>query len=160
MATSSIVKASAPMGKLNDTRRERLRKLVEQFGGPAALAKRLGYANASFIVQMTGPNPSRDVTERTARAIEDKLRMAAGTLDEPLPAAQRVAPVSQATPLVGADLPFIAEVIRSVGHIAEQEQVQVGPEKLSNLVALVLIDASEHGGVREDQVRRLLDLVK
>lgn len=33
-------------------RRENLRKLIEQWGGSSTLATKLGYSNASFLVQM------------------------------------------------------------------------------------------------------------
>lgn len=58
-----------------DYRRENLRKLIEQWGGPLPLSKKLGYANASFLVQMAGPHPTREVSEKTARTIEMKLEL-------------------------------------------------------------------------------------
>lgn len=62
-------------------RRENLRRLIEQWDGPSNLANKLGYTNASFLVQMAGPNPIRDVSERTARKIEGKLDLPRGYLD-------------------------------------------------------------------------------
>ena len=64
-----------------DLRRDNLRRLIQQHDGPAALARRLGYKNAAFLVQMAGPHPSRPVTERTARGFEEKLKLPSGWLD-------------------------------------------------------------------------------
>lgn len=63
---------------------DRLRKLqtlIDKFGGPSALAKRLKHKNASFLVQMAGPNPTRPITEKTARKIEFALDLPIGWLD-------------------------------------------------------------------------------
>lgn len=52
------------MRSVYDTRRENLRKLIRQWGGPTSLAKKLGHANGSYIAQLAGPHPSREVSER------------------------------------------------------------------------------------------------
>lgn len=59
-------------------RRENLRKLVKEWSGPNNLAAKLGYTNASYLVQMVGPNPIREVSEKTARKIETALGLSAG----------------------------------------------------------------------------------
>ena len=66
---------------IEQTRRANLRKLVADSGGPTLLAQRLGYRNPSFIVQMTGPSPIREVSEKTARRIEASLGLPPLTLD-------------------------------------------------------------------------------
>jgi hypothetical protein len=63
-------------------RRENLRDLIEKNGGANSLARRLSHANASYLSQMAGPNPTRKITERTAREIEEKLGLAYGDLDK------------------------------------------------------------------------------
>ena len=68
----------------HDYRRQNLRNLADSMGGPTALAKKLGYANSSFIVQMAGPNPIRQVTEHTARRFETLLDLIPGSLDAPV----------------------------------------------------------------------------
>lgn len=56
-----------------DVRRTNLRRLMQQWGGPTALAAHLGHSNGSYLAQLAGPNPKREVGERTARQIEAKL---------------------------------------------------------------------------------------
>ena len=46
------------------------------------LAWRLGYRHTSFLSQMAGPNPSRVVTEKTARKIERVLKLVPLSLDQ------------------------------------------------------------------------------
>jgi hypothetical protein len=51
------------------TRRENLRDLSRSWGGPTSLAKKLGHSNGSYLAQLIGPHPSRDVSEKVARII-------------------------------------------------------------------------------------------
>lgn len=154
-----------------EIRRENLRLLMKQHHGPKNFAAVLGYKNGSFLVQMAGPNPTRPVTENTARTIEEKLGFPPGTMDEPMAAAdpprhnvvvrsagQLASPVA---PVVGADMPLVADVVRLVGQVAEAEKVALPPVKYADLVALAWSDAMEHSGkAREDYVKQLIKLVK
>lgn len=64
-----------------DTRRANLRLLADRYDGPSQLAAKLQLRHPSYLSQLIGPNPSRDISERTARAYEEKLGLAAGWLD-------------------------------------------------------------------------------
>lgn len=46
---------------------------MQQWGGPTALAAHLGHSNGSYLAQLAGPNPKREVGERTARQVEERL---------------------------------------------------------------------------------------
>jgi hypothetical protein len=61
-------------------RRSNLRRLANTYGW-TELAKRLGYRQPSFLVQMAGPNPTREVTEKSARRFEIDLGLPEGSLD-------------------------------------------------------------------------------
>ena len=52
---------------MNDTRLANLRALLKEWDGPTNLSKRLGYRSPAFLVQIAGPNPSRTLSEKTAR---------------------------------------------------------------------------------------------
>jgi hypothetical protein len=82
-------------------RRARLRELIRKRGGVVALAKALGYANASFLVQMAGPSPTRAVSERTARLIERKAGLPDGWLDQDIGKSARM-PISVLRDVTGA----------------------------------------------------------
>lgn len=68
------------LSQLSETRRANLRRLADEHG-PTALATRIGWPSVSFLSQMIGPNPTRPVTERTARLIEYRLSLEPGLLD-------------------------------------------------------------------------------
>jgi len=68
---------------ISETRRENLRKLFDKHGGPKALSARLNYRVPTFMSQMAGPNPTRNVSERTARSIERALALTPGWLAPP-----------------------------------------------------------------------------
>lgn len=63
-------------------RKVRLKQLIGSSGGATALAKKLNYANASFLVQMAGPNPTREISEKWARNTEAKLGLESGWFDQ------------------------------------------------------------------------------
>jgi hypothetical protein len=62
-------------------RRVNLKRVVDSFGGPTRVAELLGYKNASFIVHMIGPNPTRTVSDKNARSFELPLGLEVGSLD-------------------------------------------------------------------------------
>lgn len=137
---------------VNETRVANLRKLIQEHNGPSALAKKLGYSNASFIVQMTGPNPMRSVTEKTARSFEKKLGLSTGALDQP----QR-----DTTPAASAQMPLAVDVIRLVGRVLEDEGVSLPPVKFADLVAFALTESVEQQRIATpDQVKRVVRLMK
>lgn len=139
---------------LSETRRENIRQLVKTNGGTSAVAKRLGYRNPSFLSQLIGPKPTREVTEKTARGIEQAFELPEGTLDRPGDAPQALQPT------ISTEL--VADIIRLVGTTLAAEGVSsVGPEKFSTLVALAFVDAMDHQGqARPDHVRTIARLLK
>lgn len=144
------------MSELTDRRRETLKAIVEKRGGVSKVAKQLGYSNPSFMSQMIGPNPTREITEKSARKFEDKLGLPPGTLDgePPAQAEPTRAPATETASLV-------ASVIRMVGRTLQDEGVAAGPDKFADVVALAYLDSVDHGGEpRETHVRQLARLLK
>jgi hypothetical protein len=143
------------MSNLTDTRRTNVRALIEQRGGLSKLSRAMGYKNPSFLSQMTGPEPTRDITEKTARKIETILHLPSGSLDADTPAAP-----PPAQPLRSADVELIAAVVRMVGGACEAEGAAPSTIKFAELVALAYSDSVDHGSLREDHVKQLVRLVK
>lgn len=137
-----------------DIRRTNLRTLIEQHGGVSRLSEKLGYSSPSFLVQQAGPNPSREVTEKSARRFEQKLGLPTGTLDQDPAQAQQAS--------VAINTGVISDVIRLVGTLMAREQVPVpAPERFADLLALAVTDTLEHGGVpRESHIRSVVRLLK
>lgn len=135
-----------------ENRRANLRNLIEKWHGPLILARKLGYSNASFLVQMAGPNPSREVTEKTARKAEEVLGLPAGWLDED-PAHNESA--------TRVDMSLVSHVIRAVMQSAEDDEIKLSPNKLGDIVALVYADSESNGSViRPEYVKSILQLVR
>lgn len=144
--------------KLTDNRRENVRALVELRGGVSKLSRALGYKNPSFISQMAGPEPTRDITEKTARRIEQVLNLPMGSLD--LPPGSKPQASATAAPLDNTTA-LVADVIRTVSRMCEDEGLSTPPSKFGDLVILALNDAMEHGGQpRPDHARLLVRLLK
>jgi hypothetical protein len=143
--------------KLSDIRRENTKRAVAQFpGGGAAVARAMGHVNPAFLSQMIGPKASRNVTEDTARRLEQAMGLPSGTLDRD-PEAEPVA--APAGPGMSVDL--VASVVRLVGQVCEGEKISVGSPKFADLVALALVDGLEHGGApRPDHIKALVKLAK
>lgn len=140
------------MTKFNDHRLENLRRLISDRGGPAELARQLGYSNASFIVQMAGPNPMRAVTEKTARGFEKKLKLPVGYLDTPVGA--------QAAPAAPLDMPLTVEIIKLVGQVLQDEGVTLAPARFSDLVVFALTESAEQKKLATaDQIKRAVRLM-
>lgn len=176
MSTAPPVRATAAplvLSKIATVRRDNLRTLCEVNGSAAALSKKLGYRSASFMSQMIGPNPTREVTEKSAREFEARLALPAGSMDIEgwdgrSPAAQQVPPAGSTSPATpppadGAapNYGVVADVIRVIGAVSASEGVSVPPVKFPDLVALGFADSMEHGGVpRENYIKQLVQLLK
>ena len=143
------------MHKVSEYRRDNIRRLVEQRGGLTKLSKALGHNNPSFLTQMVGPNPTREVSERTARRVEEATGLEPGVLDR---APAGATPIAQPT---AVPAPLIAEVIEMVGRAYEAEGVPLTPAKFSDLVAPTLADSMARGSSpSEDHVRAVVRLLR
>lgn len=101
---------------------------------------------------MCGPNPSREVTEKTARKTEQVLGLPAGWLDED---------PSHNESATKVDMSLVALVIRAVMQSAEDDKIRLSPSKLGDIVSLVYTDAEYNGHViRPEYVKSILQLVK
>lgn len=69
--------------KTLEQRRENLRALAAA-SSFASIARSLGYQSSTFLIHQAGPNPSRTVTEATARKIETTFGLPHGSFDKPL----------------------------------------------------------------------------
>ncbi|KAA5926369.1 helix-turn-helix domain-containing protein [Achromobacter xylosoxidans] len=69
-----------PLAAVYAARLAHLRKIAEAEGGQDALARRLGVGQ-SYVSQLIGKNPERNISERTARRIERLLQLPVGMLD-------------------------------------------------------------------------------
>lgn len=128
-------------------RRENLRTLSRQWGGPTSLSRKLGHTNGSYLAQLIGPRPTREVSEKVAREIEAKLGLPLGWLDRENP--QTAQP----------DDEQLAECVRAVASCLRDKGVRPDPEKYSQLVALVYDRLRLTGRVDEAFIHKLVGLL-
>ena len=133
------------MPTLNDYRRENLRNVIDRFGGSTKVAKLLGLSNSTFLLQMVGPSPMRQVSEESARKYELALDLPPGMLDKPvdIPASRLVDPAlikaRQANlyrKRKGLDTVPLPEPVQQVDHVGHNPDL-MSRDQLSELVSLV-----------------------
>lgn len=159
---------------VSDYRREHLRRLIDDHGGPTKLAAVLGYTNGSFLVQMAGPNPMRQVTEASAREYERRLGLPEGSLDKPVeidPAfiagttrrGRSRMPMPPMAPAANAPISTdnLMSLIKLMGEVCSAENVTLPPMKQADIMALAIADSMEHGNeVRPEYIKTLISLTK
>ena len=122
---------------------------MQQWGGPTSLAKKLGHSNGSYIAQLAGPHPTRDVSEKVAREIERILQLPDAWMDH-----RHKGQPGQ------PDTGTLIDVIASVRDALDNEGVKAQRAKMEELVNLVYERAQEEGSVSPDYMRRLIKLMK
>ena len=136
------------MSNLTQVRRQNLRSLIDEQGGPSALAKKLGHSGPSYLSQLV--NGKSPITEKVVRKIEQQLGLAEGTLDRK---------PGEGIPFSGADHPLLAASIRAVGEELERAGVEARSKKFSELVAIVYEHAVKTGSIDPAYVQRLIRLL-
>jgi hypothetical protein len=138
---------AAQMRTVYETRRENLRTIAKQWGGPTSLARKLGHANGSYLAQLIGPNPSREVSEKVAREIEAKLGLPTGWLDQENPGTAQ--PNDEQ----------LAQCVMAVASCLRDKGLRPNPETYSQLVALVYDRVRLTGRVDEAYTQKLVGLL-
>jgi len=70
------------MHELFAIRRENLRRLAKSRGGQPQFLKEIGYSKG-WLSQLIGKTPERELSEKIAREIEQRIGIAPGSLDQP-----------------------------------------------------------------------------
>lgn len=131
------------------TRRQNLRSLIGQWGGPTSLAKKLGHSNGSYVAQLAGPRPSREVSEKVAREIESRLGLPIGWMDQDHPAGGQQLNDEALTECVKA----VATCLRDAG-------LRPDPDTYGTLVQLVYDRMKLTGRLDEQYILKLIDLTR
>jgi hypothetical protein len=129
------------------TRRENLRKLMTEWGGPTSLSKKLDHSNGSYLAQLAGPHPSREVSEKVAREIEGKLSLPLGWMDQDNNGGGRKVDDETLAMCVGA----VAAAVRDAG-------LKPDAKTYGNLVQLAYEHTKLTGRVDENFIQRLVRL--
>lgn len=137
------------MNSVFDVRRENLRQLMKTWGGPTSLAKKLGHSNGSYVAQLAGPNPSREVSEKVAREIEHKLGLSIGYLDQ-----------AHERSTAKLNDQALTEVVRAVATVLRDANLRPDPDTYGTLVQLAYDRAKLTGQVDESYIQKLTTLVR
>lgn len=137
------------MKSVYDVRRDNLRKLMQQWGGPTSLSKKLGHANGSYLAQIAGPNPSREISEKTAREIESKLGVAMGWMDQSHPDGEHK-----------LNDQALTEVVRAVATCLRDTGLRPDPDAYGTLVQLTYDRAKLTGRIDEQHIQQLIQLLR
>lgn len=137
------------MRSIYELRRENLRELSRTWGGPTSLAKKLGHSNGSYLAQLAGPHPSRDISEKSAREMETKLGLPLGWLDQEHNGNARPLDDSVLSDCVRA----VAAALRDAGHRAT-------PDQMADLAALAYEHTKLTGRVDESFITKIVRLTK
>jgi hypothetical protein len=132
-----------------ETRRVNLRALIGQWGGPTSLSRKLGHSNGSYIAQIAGPNPSREISEKVAREIESKLGLPVAWMDQDHPAG-------------GQQLndQALTEVVKAVATVLRDAGLRPDPETYGTLVQLAYDRAKLTGRIDEHYIQKLTTLAR
>jgi hypothetical protein len=130
------------------TRRDNLRRICGEWGGPTSLAKKLGHSNGSYLAQLIGPNPSREVSEKVAREIEGKLTLPTGWLDQ------------EQSGLPSIDDEALAACVRVVAAALDDLKKRPQPSTFADVVQLVYEHRKLTGRLDEAFIQRVVRLLK
>ena len=136
------------MRSVYEQRRDNLRELMRTWGGPTSMAKKLGHSNGSYLAQLAGPHPSREVSEKVAREIEGKLGLPLGWLDN---VHDRRAPVDDTA---------LAECVRATTTAVREARAHPSAETFGTLVGLVYDHYRLLGRVDEAFILKLVKLIQ
>lgn len=136
------------MRSIYELRRENLRELTRTWGGPTSLAKKLGHTNGSYLAQLAGPHPSREISEKVAREMEAKLGLPTGWMDQEH-SGHRQLDDAALSDCVRA----VAAALRDAGHRAT-------PDQMADLATLAYEHTKLTGRVDEPFIARLVRLTK
>lgn len=136
------------MQSIYDIRRDNLRLLMRQWGGPTSLARKLGHSNGSYLAQLAGPKPTREVSEKVAWEFEEKLGLPRGWMDEPHADTPRV------------DEAALAETVRAAASALRDAGLRPDPDRYATLVSLAFEHYRLIGKLEESHIRKLVSLLK
>jgi hypothetical protein len=129
-------------------RRQNLRHLSQQWGGPASLSRKLGHSNASYLAQLIGPHPSREISEKVAREMEAKLGLPGGWMD------------IEHGPSRPVDDAALADAVRAVAAALRDAGLRPEPDRYATLVALAFEHARLTGRLDETHINKLISLMR
>lgn len=141
------------MADIKETRRQQLRRLVNEHEGMNNLARKLGLAKGAYISQLLTNPPVRDISEKTARKWEKQLRLPEGWLD-------RTAPGAPANGAATFNAQLLGEVITEVHEALRLAKITLSSAQIADLVTMQYTDAAAAGRLDPERIRVVIGLLK
>lgn len=133
-----------------DIRRANLRRVVQELGGHAAVAKRLKLSGPSWLSQiMSGHRP---FTEKTARKFEKMLGLPRDSLD-------RSAAFEGVSVVVNRDVPQVSQTLNVIQSLLATRNQTLTNVQFGSVVDVVFSQALKTGTVDEELAGKILDLL-
>lgn len=136
-------------------RANNLHYLCRQFGGPAAVAEKLGYANPSRVYHIAGSKPVKPMGEKTARQIEKVFDLPHQWMDIKRPqldvVIRGVIPEPQSSPIEGSspaplDVALTMSIVHQCIKLLEEHSLQLSIAKFADLLSLALAASAKNNG--------------
>lgn len=130
---------------IEEIRRNNLARLIEERGGPTAVAKTLGYkSGVSYLSQLLRKHTR--FGETAARKIEKALMLEPYFLDR-----------DNGGRRADQERAIISSALRGLGEALARLGLEPPPNDFARLAALTVEDSLEHGQVSDGYLRALLD---
>lgn len=136
------------MRTIYELRRDNLRALASQWGGPTSLSRKLNHSNGSYLAQLIGPNPSRQISEKVAREVEAKLGLPTGWMDQENGQAPKL------------DDDMLGDCVRAVGGVLRDAGLKTSPDQYATLVELAYGQWRLSGRLDEQFITKLTRLLR
>lgn len=136
--------------KIFETRLQNLRLLIKQWETATSLARELGHSNSSFLGQLAGPSPSRTISEKVARGIEQKLKLPERWMDEPH---------SDVNAKEASD-DFLLNCVRVVSTCIRDARLTLDADQEARITTLAYECAKARGSIDKRFVQSLIELAK
>lgn len=140
------------MSQMDERRRANLKRVVEELGGPTAVAKRLKLSGPSWLAQIMSGH--RAFTEKTARKFEKGLGLRQGSLDLDSHYAESAKPTT-----VNREVPQVMETINVIQSLLTARNQTLTQVKFGQVVDTVFSHVIKTGKVDPVLVEKILDLL-
>ena len=159
------------MSDLYSIRRENLRALITKHGN-GEIAAAAGYPTPSYLSQMVGTKSNRGVTEKTARRIEEALRLPVHWLDQERdafgkPVGKTIIPTSlvvestlpvKKVPLSIVDPEHFADCAYIVCAAMTKYNTKLPKDKFAKVVGMLINSADQSDSAQQNLAETLVSL--
>lgn len=138
------------MEQIQRIRRERLKAVLEEQGGAAHVARKLGQAGPSYLGQLLAGK--RPITEKTARKLEEQMGLAYRALDEE--------PGAGHLPFEGIDGTLMTECAYAVAKALDAAGITITATRVADMIIAVYEHSAAGGAVDAEYVTRMVARLK